>query len=167
MKTKNCIPILALGIIAFGSCKPQPQQDQATATTTTTTTNNLPALSPADNKAIIAREISTWEFGKTRNFAGLREILANDYVGVFGKNILGPNDVVRTFEKSRVNMYRLSNIRVKPVTADVAIIYYNLMQDILDENGSPWIPNVASTAVYVKRNNRWYNTYYTEIPLEQ
>ena len=161
----NIVTAAAFALLAVTSCKPQPETT-ATASTTVVSPNRLPTLSAGDNKAIIAREISTWEFGKGRNFPALREILANDYVGVFGKNIMGPNDVVRTFEKSTVRMYRMSNIRVKPVSENVAVIYYNLMQDIIDENGDPWIPNVASSAVYVKRGNKWYSSFYSETPLE-
>jgi hypothetical protein len=156
--------VVMVSCLAIG-CKPK--ADSSTTATTTTSKMQLPALSAQDNKRIIDREISTWEFGKTRNLPALRQILADDYIGVFGKNIMGPNDVLRTFEKSTVRSYRLYNIKVKPVAENVAVIYYNLMQDIVDENGSPWIPNVASSAVYVKRNNNWYSTFYHETPLDQ
>jgi len=165
----NLIRIFTIAIVAgciIPGCKPKPEPTTTTSTLTTGQTK-VPVLTAQDNKRIIDREISTWEFGKTKNLPALRQILGDDYIGVFGKNIMGPNDVVKTFERSTVRMYRLYNIKVKPVTADVAVIYYNLMQDVVDENGSPWIPNVSSSAVYVKRNNNWYSTFYHETPMEQ
>jgi hypothetical protein len=163
MKHLTLAVVLITSFSFMQGCKPK---EPVKTTQTTTTANTLPVLSPQDNKRIIDREISSWEFGKTRNLPALRQILADDYVGVFGKNVMGPNDILKTFERSTVRSYRMYNIRVKPVSNDVAVIYYNLMQDIIDENGDPWIPNVAASSVYVKRNGNWFSTFYHETPLQ-
>ena len=128
--------------------------------------NTLPTLSADDNKIIIQREISTWEFGKTKNFDGLREILADDYQAFFGKNVMNENDVIRTFQNSIIRSYHLSNIRVKPIAENAAVIYYELDQDVMDENGDKWTPLVASSTIYVKRNNVWRAVFYQETEIK-
>lgn len=151
------IALLASFILLLNSCKPK---------TTTATGSALPVLSAADIKTITDREISTWEFGKTKNFAGLQAILAEDYVAYFGKSTMNESDVVRTFQNSIVKSYHLSNIKVKPVSADVAIIYYELEQDVLDENGDKWTPYVAASDTYVKRDNVWRAVFYQETEIK-
>ena len=121
-----------------------------------------PTITADDNKKIIDREISTWEFAKNKNLPAMREILGDDYVGFFGKNTMSANDVVKLFQSSTVNSYHLSNIRVKPVTSDVAIIYYELNQDIADADGKKWTPDVAAATTYVKRKGNWYSVFYQE-----
>jgi hypothetical protein len=143
---------------AFAACKTKPAAAPGLA---------LPTLSAEDQKSITNREISTWEFGKTKNFAGLKEILADDYTAYFGKNSMNKNDVIRTFQNSIIKDYRLSNIKLKPVTTDVAIIYYELNQDVMDENGDKWTPYVASSATYVKRDGVWKSVFYQETAILQ
>ncbi|MFZ1530164.1 MAG: DUF4440 domain-containing protein [Ferruginibacter sp.] len=124
-----------------------------------------PVISAADHKAIINREISTWQFAKIKNLQGLRLILADDYLAYFGKTTMNAADVIKTFQTSTVYNYRMSNIRVKPVSNDVAIVYYDLEQDITDINGAPWAPRVASSATYAKRNGEWKAVFYQETPV--
>ena len=144
--------IVVLSIVAIASCKNNTQPAQPA----------LPMLSQADSKKIIDREISTWEYAKIKNLPALREILTDDYIGFFGKNIMHPNDVLRLFKNSIVRSYHLSNIRVQPITADVAIVYYELNQDIMDASGDAWTPNIAAASTYVKRNGVWHSIFYQE-----
>lgn len=155
MKSLFKIFIVALFVLSVNSCKNN--------TPATPPTPPAPAvLSQPDSKRIIEREISSWEFAKTRNFPALREILADDYIGFFGRNIMRPNDVIRLFQNSIVRSYHLSNIRVQPVTNNTAIVYYELNQDIIDASGDAWTPLVASASTYVKRNGIWYSIFYQE-----
>ena len=150
---KNITRFLAIIIAtAFISCKPKLPANVIKA----------PSISADDTKKITEREINTWEFAKNKNLPAMREILGDDYVGFFGKNTMNANDVVKMFQTSTVRSYHLSNIRVKPVTDDVAIIYYELNQDILDADGDKWTPNVASASTYVKRKGAWYSVFYQE-----
>lgn len=158
MKTLFNITLVVLLAAGFAACKSKPAAATAMA---------LPTLSADDQKMITNREISTWEFGKTKNFAGLKEILADDYSAFFGDNLMSKNDVIRTFQNSIIKSYRLSNIRVKPVTDNVAIIFYELQQDVLDQNGDKWTPYVASSATYVKRDGLWKSVFYQETPILQ
>ncbi len=148
----NCL-VAAILVISFSNC---------TSKTTTSSISVLPILSAEDNKIIIQREISSWEFGKTKNVSGLKEIYADDYTAFFGKSVMNEADVLRTFQNSTIRSYHLSNIRVKPLADNVAVVYYELEQDVVDENGDKWTPFVASSTTYVKRGGTWRAVFYQE-----
>lgn len=152
MKNVHHLILIFALIVSVAACK---QKKGAPVLT-------VPVLSEADNKDIITRELSTWEFGKTKNFNGLEKVLADDYMAYFGKNMMTKTDIIKTFQNSLIRSYHLSNIKVKPVTDDVAIIYYLLDQDVMDINGDLWTPQVASASTYVRRNNTWQSVFYQE-----
>ena len=153
--------ILFSGIIILSlvQCK------QSTNSTTTTQKQALPQMSKEEGKIITSREINVWEYSKTKQLDKLREILADDYVGYFVTGNMQPSDVINLLRKSTFTSYHLSNINVKPVADDVAIITYNVLQDVTGVDGDRWIPEVAAAATYVKRNGTWYSVFYQEMPL--
>ena len=126
----------------------------------------FPQMSVDDGRIIKEREISVWEFSKTKQLDKLREILADDYIGYFSSGIMHPSDVLNLLRNTQFNNYRLSNIQVKPVANDVAIIYYDVMQDVVGADGSKWIPEVQASSVYAKRNGIWYSIFYQEMPAQ-
>lgn len=149
------------GIIIFSlsQCK------QSTQTTTTTQKQALPQMSVEEGKIITAREINVWEYSKIKQYDRLREILADDYVGYFTTGNMQPSSVINLLRKSTFTDYHLSNINVKPIADNVAIITYNVLQDVTGEDGVKWVPEVAAAATYVKRNGIWYSVFYQEMPL--
>ena len=126
----------------------------------------LPQMSQEEGKIIIAREISVWEYSKTKQYDKLREIMADDYIGYFANGNMQPTDAINLLRKSSFKDYHLSNINVKPVAENVAIIYYNALQDVTGADGDKWIPEIAASATYVKRNGIWYVVFYQEMPLK-
>lgn len=150
--------ISLLFTLLTGACSSNQNADKKTK-------QAAPLISAEDNKSIINREISTWQFAKIKNIQGLQRILADDYTAYFGKTTMGAADVIKTFQSSTIYNYRMSNIKVKPVSNDVAIVYYDLEQDITDMNGDPWAPKVASATTYSKRNGEWKAVFYQETPV--
>ena len=145
-------------ILSLSQCK------QST-NSTTNTKQALPQMSVEEGKIITAREINVWEYSKTKQLDKLREILADDYTGYFSTGNMRPSDVLNLLRKTNFTDYHLSNINVKPVAADVAIITYNALQDVTGADGVKWVPEVAAAATYVKRNGTWYSVFYQEMPL--
>lgn len=133
-------------------------------TNDTSTGNGIVVLSAEDNKAVIEREISTWEFAKNKQFDKLKALYADDYLAFFGNNTLTGNEAIQSFMNATINNYRLSNIQVKPITKDVVVVYYDLVQDIVGSDGQKWIPEVQSSTVYAKRNGEWKSVFYHEAP---
>lgn len=145
--------------LLFSQCK------ESTTTTTTTKKPSLPQMSKEEGQVITSREINVWEYSKTKQYDKLREILADDYVGYFSTGNMQPSTVINLLRKSTFTDYHLSNINVRPIAADVAIITYNVLQDVTGEDGVKWLPELASAATYVKRNGIWYSVFYQEMPL--
>lgn len=145
-------------ILSLSQCK------QST-NTTADTKQALPQMSVEEGKIITAREINVWEFSKTKQLDKLREILADDYTGYFTTGNMRPTDVLNLLKKTNFTDYHLSNINVKPIAGDAAIITYNAQQDVTGADGVKWVPEVAAAATYVKRNGIWYSVFYQEMPL--
>lgn len=156
MKNIRFLSLIFISVITVVGCKSKPSVK----------TELLPVLSADDIKSITQREISTWEFGKIKSDTGLRAILADDYQAVFGKVILSKEDVIGIYNRSNIRDYNLSNIKVKPIAQDVAIIYYELHQNVTDPNGDRWPAHVAPSVTYVKRDNVWRSVYYIETELK-
>jgi hypothetical protein len=141
-------------------CKPKAAVNkQPTATTAPF------ELSATDVTIITNKEISSWEFAKTKQLDKLQSLLAEDYQAFFGKVIMTKSDVLQSFQSSNIKAYRMSNIRTKKVSDDVAIIYYEVLQDATDPEGEKWVPQVAVSNTYVKRGNAWYSIFYHETPM--
>jgi hypothetical protein len=156
MASFKALFIAAAVMISFAQCRSK--------TATTTVSSSVPQMSREDGKVITAREISVWEYSKTKQFDKLREILADDYIGYFVSGNMQPSAVINLLRNTTIHSYHLSNITVKPVTENTAIIYYDVLQDVTAADGDKWIPEVAASSVYVKRNGIWYSVFYQEMP---
>jgi len=150
MKRISCF--IALALLFLGACNTQSSPFQ---------------LSEDDKQEIIKRETQTWEFSKTKELEKLREILADDYIGYFGRKTMNENDVIQSLEKTQLVSYELLDVEVKPITPEVAVMYYKANQNGIGEDGTPWKPKVAAAATYVKRHGRWYSVFYQETVLDK
>jgi Calcium/calmodulin dependent protein kinase II association domain len=153
-KIKNLLFLLLL-LAGLSNCKPKAEEK-------VTTTVSSAGLSKGDITNITNREISSWEFAKTRQLDKLKELLADDYQAFFGKIIMNKTEVLQSYQRSRINNYRLSNIRVKKLADNVAVIYYEALQDATDPEGDRWVPQIGASTTYVKRANTWYAIFYHE-----
>lgn len=144
----------------LGYCKPKTEVKVES-------TVSSPELTQADITVIKNKEAASWEFAKTKQLDKLKELLAEDYQAFFGKIIMNKGEVLNSFQRSTIKAYRLSNIRVKKLDDNVAVIYYEALQDALDPEGDRWVPQVAASNVYVKRAGSWYAIFYHETPIIQ
>ena len=158
MATLKAILFSGIIILSLSQCK------QST-TTTSPQKQTLPQMTKEEGQIITAREISVWEYSKTKQLDKLREILADDYTGYFVTGNMQPSDVINLLRNSTFTSYHLSNINVKPIAENVAIISYHVMQDVTGTDGIKWVPELAAASTYVKRNGVWYSVFYQEMPL--
>ena len=159
MATLKAILFSGIIILSLSQCK------QST-TTTSPQKQSLPQMTKEEGQIITAREISVWEYSKTKQLDKLREILADDYTGYFVTGNMQPSDVINLLRNSTFTSYHLSNINVKPIAENVAIISYHVMQDVTGADGIKWLPELAAASTYVKRNGVWYSVFYQEMPLQ-
>ena len=158
MATFKAILFSGIIILSLAQCK-------QSNTTTSPQKQSLPQMTKEEGQIITAREISVWEYSKTKQLDKLREILADDYTGYFVTGNMQPSDVINLLRNSTFTSYHLSNINVKPIAENVAIISYHVMQDVTGTDGIKWVPELAAASTYVKRNGVWYSVFYQEMPL--
>jgi hypothetical protein len=162
MKINLMIVTALAAVIGLSNCKPK----TTTSTTTAPANSNSAAdVTRADITNITNREISAWEFAKTKQLDKLDNLLADDYTAFFGKVVMSKADVIRNFQASTINNYRLYNIKVKKVADNAAIIHYEALQNARDAEGDQWMPVVAVSTVYMKRGNAWHPVFYHETPM--
>ncbi len=157
----NLLMVTAIAtVVGLASCKPKAPTNQVAS-------NNPSAaeVTRADITNITNREISAWEFAKTKQLDKLDNLLADDYQAFFGKIVMNKAEVIRNFQASQINNYRLYNIKVKKVADNTAIIHYEALQNARDPEGDQWMPVVAVSTVYVKRANTWFPVFYHETPM--
>jgi hypothetical protein len=159
MKKLGNIAFVLFIMLAFSACKPTPQPSQVSQA------GSADDLPKADITAITNREIASWEFAKTKQLDKLKEVLADDYQAFFGKILMNKTEVLQSFQKTNISAYRLSNIRVKKITDNVAIIYYEALQNAIDPDGDRWVPKIAASVTYVKRGGNWFSIFYHETPV--
>ena len=160
MKKYSYFLMAAVLTLSFAACKPK-----ATQTAAEVPAASAAELSKADVSNITNREISSWEFAKTRQLDKLNSLLADDYQAFFGKITMSKADVIRNFQVSQITNYRLFNIRVKKISDNSAVIHYEALQNAQDQDGDKWVPNVAISTIYAKRGNAWYPVFYHETPV--
>ena len=160
MKKSSYLLLAIITIVGFTQCKPKANEQ-----TQTISEASAAEISNADISNITNREISSWEFAKTKQLDKLNNLLADDYQAFFGKIIMSKADVIRNFQVSTINNYRLFNIKVKKVGDNTAVIHYEALQNAQDQDGDKWVPNVAVSTVYSKRGNAWYPVFYHETPM--
>ncbi|MFN0082877.1 MAG: nuclear transport factor 2 family protein [Ferruginibacter sp.] len=158
MATFKAFIVSALVIFLLSQCKQSSKN--------TVKSPALPQMSKEEGQLIITREINVWEYSKTKQYDKLREILADDYIGYFNSGNMQPSDVINLLRKTTFNDYHLSKINVKPIAEDVAIIYYDVAQEVVGVEGDKWIPEISASSVYAKRNGIWYSTFYQEMPMK-
>jgi hypothetical protein len=160
MQTIRVFILSMFVVLTLANCKPKTEVKVESKVSS-------PELTQADITVIKNKEAASWEFAKTKQLDRLRDILAEDYQAFFGKITMNKGEVLQSFQKSTIKNYRLSNIRVKKISNDVAVIYYEALQDALDPEGDRWVPQIAASTVYVKRANTWYAMFYHETPITQ
>ncbi|MBC7937380.1 MAG: hypothetical protein H7Y86_18705 [Rhizobacter sp.] len=158
-KSRYFVAALSL-LLVLTQCKPKAAEAGNAAPAASSA-----QFSKADISNITNREVSSWEFAKTKQLDKLNSLLADDYQAFFGKITMSKAEVIRNFQVSTIANYRLFNIRVKKIEDNTAVIQYEALQNAQDQDGDKWVPNVAVSTVYARRGNAWYPVFYHETPM--
>ncbi|RYD77550.1 MAG: hypothetical protein EOP53_12810, partial [Sphingobacteriales bacterium] len=136
MEKSKYLAMAIMLLVGFTQCKPKAAQP-ATASPAASAAE----FSQAEKSNITNREISSWEFAKTKQLDKLNNLLADDFQAFFGKITMSKADVIRNFQVSTITNYRLFNIRVKKISDNSAVIHYEALQNAQDQDGDKWVPN--------------------------
>lgn len=110
---------------------------------------------------IIALEKQAWTEWEKGNKKFVENFVADDAFFVYPEGVINKSQIVEAVGGCKFNSYSLEDFKFKMLDKNAVLISYTANQDIIC-NGNPAPKAVRSTSVYVKRNGKWLNTFYTE-----
>ena len=114
----------------------------------------------ADAGTITDLENSVWKAYKNKQLRSIEGLLYKTYYGVYADGIKTLDMEVADMDKTDIASYSLADIKVEFPNPTIAVITYKTSQrgtfDGKDVSG-----NYYNESVWVKKGNRWLNTFHT------
>jgi len=122
-----------------------------------------PSTAPvADAGTITDLEESVWKAYKNKQLRSFQGLLYKTYYGVYAYGIKTLDMEVADMDKTNLDNYTLTDVQVKFPNANIAVITYKTTQggtfDGKDVSGDYY-----NESVWVKKGDRWLNTFHTAI----
>lgn len=122
-----------------------------------------PSTAPvADAGTITDLEDSVWKAYKNKQLRSIEGLLYKTYYGVYADGIKTLDMEVADMDKTNIDSYSLAVIKVDFPNPSIAVITYKTSQrgtfDGKDVSG-----NYYNESVWVKKGDRWLNTFHTAI----
>jgi len=122
-----------------------------------------PSTAPvADAGTITDLEESVWKAYKNKQLRSFQGLLYKTYYGVYADGIKTLDMEVADMDKTNLDNYTLTDVQVKFPNANIAVITYKTSQggtfDGKDVSGDYY-----NESVWVKKGDRWLNTFHTAI----
>lgn len=162
MKTMFRILFLSIAALAVASCAPPANTNTSTNSNANANTAAKPAAPTADS--LMALDQKAWEAYKNKDGKFFEGFLGDNLISGTGKGSMTKADAVKMIaeNKSDVKSFTLSEARVTPVGADVAVLTYKAVTDGT-EDGKP-IPSPSTVAtVFVRSGADWKAVYHEEV----
>jgi Domain of unknown function (DUF4440) len=116
----------------------------------------------ADAGTITDLEDAAWQAYKNKQPRSFRKLFYKTYYGVYANGIKTLDMEVADMEKTDIDSYSLADINVEFPNPSIAVITYTTSQrgtfDGKDVSG-----NYYNESVWVKKGDRWLNTFHTAI----
>lgn len=116
----------------------------------------------ADAGTITDLEDSVWKAYKNKQLRSVEGLLYKTYYGVYADGIKTLNMEVADMDKTDIDSYLLADINVEFPNPSIAVITYKTSQrgtfDGKDVSG-----NYYNESVWVKKGDKWFNTFHTAI----
>jgi hypothetical protein len=129
----------------------------------------LAQTSPSPSAALVANaatitdlEESAWQAYKNKQTRSFKKLLSKNYYGVYADGIKTLDMEVADMEKTDLHNYSFANIKVEFPNANVAIITYKATQQATSD-GKDLSGTYYNESVWVKKGDKWLNTFHTEI----
>ncbi|HEY7099330.1 MAG TPA: VOC family protein [Terriglobales bacterium] len=122
------------------------------------------AFSADDFSQLKELERQTWEVYAKKDLAGLKALLAPDYLFSDGESIQNWQQVVDSFAAENITSYKLSDMQALKVSPDVVVLTYTAEQKGTFE-GKDISGPLSVASVWAKRGGKWLSVYVHEVPL--
>jgi uncharacterized protein (TIGR02246 family) len=117
---------------------------------------------------LVAMEKSAWQAFANHDAKAYVENMTADAVeiGADGEMTTGKELLASVSSRScNVKSFDLADAKLRQPTPDVAILTYNVTQDVTCE-GKKSPPKTMATAVYVRQGGKWRWTMYQQTPIK-
>ena len=116
---------------------------------------------------LVSIEESLWEAWKKGDAAPFKTHLTEDSMMITTGGVSSKEQAIKdiTSGQCKVTSYSLSDMKVRTVTSDTAILTYKAAQDAICE-GNKIPAEVYASSVYVKQGGKWLAASYQETPIK-
>lgn len=123
----------------------------------------VPSAAPvADAGTITDLEESVWKAYKNKQLRSFQGLLYKTYYGVYADGIKTLDMEVANMDKTDIDSYSLADINVEFPNPSMAVITYKTSQQGTFD-GKDISGNYYNESVWVKKGDRWLNTFHTAI----
>ncbi len=124
---------------------------------------------PKDSKVeaeIIALEKQAWQAWKNKNTNFFQNFLVNDALSVNADGVSDKAQIIEYYRSCNVKSFSLSDFKFRMLDKNSALIAFAATQDAVC-SGIPNPATVRVSSVYVKRDGKWLNSFYSEVEAAQ
>ena len=152
-----CVVLIATNRMCLAQTDSELSEEESAAPSAT------PSTAPvADAGTIIDLEDSVWKAYKNKQLRSFEGLLYKTYYGVYADGIKTLDMEIADMDKTDIDSYSLADIKVEFPNPSIAVITYKTSQqgtfDGKDVSG-----NYYNESVWVKKGERWLNTFHTAI----
>jgi len=109
-------------------------------------------------------ERQTWEVYAKKDLAGLKALLAPDYLFSDSESTQNWQQVVDSFAAEHITSYKLGDMQGLRISPDVVVLTYNAEQKGTFQGNDISGP-LSVASVWAKRGGKWLSVYVHEVPL--
>jgi hypothetical protein len=113
-------------------------------------------------RALIAKERSTWEAVKKNDVKGFKRNFSPDFAGVYEDGVHTVDVEAEQIADVKMKAYTLSDIKVALPTGDTAVITYKVNSQG-DYKGQDFSGDYHCSSVWVNRGGKWVAVLHTEV----
>ena len=152
-----CVVLIATNRMCLAQTDSELSEEESAAPSAT------PSTAPvADAGTITDLEDSVWKAYKNKQLRSFEGLLYKTYYGVYADGIKTLDMEIADMDKTDIDSYSLADIKVEFPNPSIAVITYKTSQqgtfDGKDVSG-----NYYNESVWVKKGDRWLNTFHTAI----
>jgi hypothetical protein len=159
---KKILVLVCFLLTALAGCTPQPTGNKDTVANANRPAETKPAAAMPSESEIIAKEKSTWDAVKKKDWDAFGAMLASEYVEVLDNGVHDKASAltgVKDFDLSEVTY---SDWKMIPVDKDAAIITYSVTVKAKYKGEDVPPGPYREASVWVNRNGQWLAIFYQE-----
>lgn len=165
MRRLSAFVIAAIVVLIYTGCQPAANTTVSNATANTNAAK--PVAAPPTTDALMAIDTKAWEAYKNKDGKFFEGFISDNFVG-FGSDGKRPTkaEVIKMISEHKCEFknYALSDAKMTPAGADVAVLTYKATAEGTCE-GKPIPSPVTASTVFVRSGDTWKAAYHNEVAI--